>query len=84
MVPWPQAVEKPALWNNRTPRSPPGSSGLVTKQPYMSAWPLGSWARRRLKRSRFSMAHARLSSTVVPGIGPTPSLTILNGSPAVW
>ena len=42
MVPWPQAVEKPALWKNRTPRSPSASSGPVTKQPYMSAWPLGS------------------------------------------
>ena len=42
IVPCPQAVEKPALWKNRTPRSPPPSSGSVTKQPYMSAWPRGS------------------------------------------
>ena len=84
IVPCPQAVEKPALWKKRTPRSPSSSSGAVTKQPYMSACPLGSKTSKRLTRSRFSIAQDRLSSTDAPGIGPTPPLTMRNGSPAVW
>ena len=30
------------MWKKTTPRSAPSSSGSVTKQPYMSAWPRGS------------------------------------------
>ncbi len=84
IVPCPQAVEKPALWKKSTPRSPSALVGSVTKQPYMSAWPRGSFTSRARTRSSRSCAYRRFSRIVAPGIGPTPPVTIRNGSPAVW
>ena len=82
MVPWPQAVEKPSLWKNTMPTSPPASSGGTTMPPYMSAWPRGSWQRNRRWSSRFCIAQDRLSRTESPCISPRS--TIRKGSPAVW
>jgi hypothetical protein len=36
MVPWPQAVEKPSLCQNSTPKWAPESSGGTMNPPYMS------------------------------------------------
>ena len=69
IVPCPQAVEYPALWKKTTPRSAPSSSGSVTKQPYMSAWPRGSWTRSRRTGSRCSSAKRRFSRIVAPSSG---------------
>ncbi len=84
IVPCPHAVEYPALWKKTTPRSAPESSGSVTKQPYMSACPRGSFTRSRRTASTRSAAKRRFSRIVRPSSGSTPPVTIRKGSPAVW
>ena len=86
MVPCPQAVEKPSLCQNSTPRCAPGSSGGTRKPPYMSACPRGSEhsTARSACTSGSSIARARRSATVAPGMGTGGSTTIRNGSPPVW
>jgi hypothetical protein len=66
--------------------SAPSSSGGTTKQPYMSAWPRGSWqsSRRTASASLDAAAASRRSRTVAPSIAGAPAVTIRNGSPAVW
>ena len=85
IVPCPQAVEKPSLCQNSTPRSAPSSSGGTTNPPYMSACPRGSEhsTARSHWTSGSSIARARRSATVSPGIGTGGSTTIRNGSPPV-
>jgi hypothetical protein len=86
MVPWPQAVEKPSLCQNSTPKAAPSSSGGVMNPPYMSAWPRGS--KQSTCRAPFTagsfVANTRRSATVAPSIGYGGSGTIRNGSPPVW
>ena len=86
IVPCPQAVEKPSLCQNSTPRWAPASSGGTTKPPYTSACPRGSEhsTARSACTSGSAIARARRSATVPPGNGTGGSATIRNGSPPVW
>ena len=86
MVPCPHAVEKPSLCQNSTPRWAPSSSGGTTNPPYMSACPRGSEhnTARRPWTPGSSIALARRSATVEPGIGTGGAATIRKGSPPVW
>jgi hypothetical protein len=83
MMPWPHMVLNPSLCMNSTPKSAPGVTGSVRKQPYMSACPRGSHIRVRRTASRCSSANRRLATIVFPGIAGTPPVTTRNGSPAV-
>ena len=85
MVPWPHAVENPSLCQNSTPKWAPSSSGGTMNPPYMSACPRGSEhsTARSAWTSGSSIARARRSATVAPGIATGGSATMRKGSPPV-